>query len=354
MWHTIRRHWMQLLLISAGLGLLWLTLRTASLASVAGILGRLSVGSLLLLVVVNLLAIAVFTLRWWILLLGQGYRIPFHQLVSYRLASFGVSYFTPGPHFGGEPLQVYLVVQRHGVPTAAAIGAVTMDKILEMLANFTFLGIGLSIVLQNRVLSNQVGAQAVVYALLLLSIPTVLLFALWTGRHPLSALLNLTPVRWSGPTLRRWQATLVGSEEEIAHLCRTRPSIVVAALAVSLASWIAIIGEYWLMTTMLGIRLTLVQAISALVAARIAILLPMPAGLGTLEASQVLAMNLLGESAAAGGAIGLLIRARDVCFGLLGLWIGGVDIWTSARMTGDESHEHDLPDEQPAATGPHA
>jgi uncharacterized membrane protein YbhN (UPF0104 family) len=78
------------------------------------------------------------------------------------------------------------------------------------------------------------------------------------------------------------------------------------------------------MTAVLGLEMTLPQAVTAMVAARVAILLPLPAGLGALEASQALAMRGLGLSPAAGVSLSLLIRARDVLLGLLGLGLAAL------------------------------
>jgi uncharacterized membrane protein YbhN (UPF0104 family) len=94
-------------------------------------------------------------------------------------------------------------------------------------------------------------------------------------------------------------------------------------MSISVLSWIAIIGEYGLALRFLGQNVTLAQTISALVAARFAILLPMPGGLGTLEASQVLALGALGLNPAVGISLSLLIRIRDVTLGGLGLWYFG-------------------------------
>lgn len=82
------------------------------------------------------------------------------------------------------------------------------------------------------------------------------------------------------------------------------------------------IGEYWLTLWFSGGNFNLAQVVSALTAARLAYLLPIPAGLGTLETSQVLAMQALGADPAIGLAASLLIRARDISLGLLGLWLG--------------------------------
>jgi uncharacterized membrane protein YbhN (UPF0104 family) len=66
------------------------------------------------------------------------------------------------------------------------------------------------------------------------------------------------------------------------------------------------------------------QTIIVLTAARLAFLSPSPGGLGTLEASQVLAMQVLGVDPALGISMSLLIRARDITFGGLGIWWGSI------------------------------
>ena len=94
------------------------------------------------------------------------------------------------------------------------------------------------------------------------------------------------------------------------------------ALAVSLLGWLLLIGEFWLMFNFLGLRLNLAQVAALLIAARFAILLPLPGGLGTLEASQVFALSMLGLNPAIGISAMLLIRGRDMLLGGLGLWWG--------------------------------
>ena len=328
---SARRTSARIILILFSVVLLVFTVRSVSLTAILSVLGDLGPLDILLIAAANALVIFTFSGRWWLFLVGQGFRLSYIKLVGYRLAAFGVSYFTPGPHFGGEPLQVFLVTERDNVPADNSIAAVTMDKLFELLANFTFLLFGLLLVFQNGLLLGRLGNQALLYALLLLALPTALLFALWKGHHPLSGVLKLVMRRWPSPTLTRWHRTLWRSEDLVATLCRRRPDILIAASAVSALSWVALIGEYWLMTRLLGIDLSFGQAIMALIAARFAILLPMPAGLGALEASQAIAMSLLGMDPAAGVAMALVIRTRDVLLGLLGLWLGGASVWRITR-----------------------
>ncbi|MBW7881145.1 MAG: flippase-like domain-containing protein [Caldilineaceae bacterium] len=327
----------------AAFGLLWITMRSVALAEVWARLSRLQAHQLLALVIVNALVITTFSARWWLLLYAQGYRIPYAKLTGYRLVTFAVSYFTPGPHFGGEPLQVYLVTARHNVPVSAAVAAVLLDKLLEMAANFAFLAGAMLYILHRQLLP--VGGQQQQlfgYAFVLLLLPGTLLAALSIGRHPLSSLVSAAGSAWRrfsgapaqlpGQDLQaRLYWTLHASEEASTALFRNHPRLVLLAAVASAASWLGIIGEFWLMTNVLGLELTLEKAILALIAARIAILLPMPAALGALEASQALAMRTMGLPPAAGVSLSLLIRARDVLVGLLGLCLGGRELWRRGR-----------------------
>jgi uncharacterized membrane protein YbhN (UPF0104 family) len=53
--------------------------------------------------------------------------------------------------------------------------------------------------------------------------------------------------------------------------------------------------------------------------ALLSFLLPIPAGLGALEAGQVFALGALGYSPVQAISLALLIRARDLLFGGLGV-----------------------------------
>ena len=68
--------------------------------------------------------------------------VPFLPLVGYRLSAFGLSYFTPGPQVGGEPLQIIYLQKNYGLTYARATAAVIMDKLLEFLVNFLLLAVG--------------------------------------------------------------------------------------------------------------------------------------------------------------------------------------------------------------------
>lgn len=341
---TARRVAMRSIWLVLALVLLWWAVRSVALADVWAQLSRLQPQQLALLALVNGVLLAAFSARWWLLLYAQGYVIPYGRLIGYRLATFAVSYLTPGPHFGGEPLQVYLVSRNHGVPVSAALTAVILDKSLEMTTNFTFLVAGVLFVYPQVAAPGWPVGQLLLAGCLLLLLPLGLLIAISLRRHPLSALIALAQRAWSritgggsglaGESKEQRLYRIVHDSERLgAELCRKQPALVLLALAASVISWVGIIGEFWLMTKVLGLGLSLPQALAALLAARIAILLPLPAALGALEASQTLAMAQLGLAPAAGISMSVLIRGRDIMLAILGLGVGGMTFAPDKRLT---------------------
>jgi len=310
-----KRFW-QIGIWVAALAVLWLVVRSVPLGAVVQTLAELRGWQVGVLAVLNGLVLLTLNGRWWLLLRGLGYDLPFGSLLGHRLAAFGVSYFTPGPQFGGEPVQVLLVERQHGVPRSAAVAAVSLDKTVELLLNFGFLAFGVTLVLQTGLFGTALGSETAVWLLLLLFPPALYLWFVWRGKRPVTGLLH-----WL--KFERWITAVSHSEAQMNTLCQQNPGALLGAISISGLSWGLMIAEFYLMASFLGVSLTLVQLVALLTAARVAFLLPLPGGLGTLEASQVWALGLMGFNPAAGISLSLLIRLRDVALGLLGLWWGG-------------------------------
>jgi uncharacterized protein (TIRG00374 family) len=275
----------------------------------------------LVLLSLNSAIVLVFSGRWWVILRGLGPQASYLHLALYRLAGFSVSYFTPGSQFGGEPLQVDLLHRRQAVPVASAVASVTLDKALEVLGNSTFLAFGLVVLVRLRWLDSRQAALPGLLAGVLLVLPLGLLLAWWAGKRPLSCLVGYgatrTSRRWRG--VERWAVGVRALEAQAGDFCRKRPLQISLAMGFSLLSWIGIVLERWMMLWFLGAALGPAETIAVVTAGRLALLLPVPAGLGALDASQVFAVQALGLDPAIGVSLSLLIRLRDLLFGGLGL-----------------------------------
>ena len=329
---AMRRWFNYRLFIWAALPVLFfMALRQAPLQEIWQIIRSFTLAQALTLVALNLSILALFNARWWLILRAQKINVPFNNLLRYRLAGFAVSYFTPGAQFGGEPLQIYLLQNRHHLSSPTALAAVSLDKLFELLANFTFLCVGIVLILNGGLFQGTAHPQALVVVFGLLALPLLYLLALWRQRFPLSRLAaRLAGDSRRRPWLDHFLPVIVATERQIAGLFIQAPRKIMLVLLLSGAIWIILLFEYWLTLRFLGATFNLQQTIAALTAARIAFLTPLPGGIGALEAGQAFAMQALGFSPALGISASLLIRARDLSLGFIGLWWAGV--FTHARL----------------------
>jgi len=298
--------------------LLWWALRTVPLIEIWDALKQLSLWQIVVLLVLNALVLLAMTGRWWVIVRAENPATPFLKLLRYRLAVFGLSYFTPGPQVGGEPLQVIYLQRNHGVSFARATAAVIMDKLLEFLANFILLGIGLTAAFRVGLVSRS-GTQAIGSLILLAAIllwPLIHLILLYQGRYPVSALIRAA---MSLTKKQKWMRLIIVSERMASAFTRRHLNSLLAALGFSLLSWAGMAAEYFMMAGFLQAQLSAEQTLVALTAALFAFLMPLPGGLGALEASQVYVMTRFGHPAAIGIGISLLMRTRDILNGGLGL-----------------------------------
>lgn len=109
------------------------------------------------------------------------------------------------------------------------------------------------------------------------------------------------------------------SEYLAGSFTRRRPAYFAAALGASMLAWAGMAAEYLLILGFLGLHLPLEEALFGLTASLLAFLLPLPGGLGALEASQVAALGALGYPAVMAVSVTLIMRARDLLNGGLGL-----------------------------------
>ena len=303
-------------------GLLYFALRNAPLIEIWQTLKTLKGSQIALILVINAFVIGLMTARWWIIVHAENPSIPFLPLVGYRLSVFGLSYFTPGPQVGGEPLQVIYLQRNHGLSFARATSAVIMDKLLEFLVNFVLIGVGAWAILRVGLVSGtgiRLNLSLIGLAVLLIW-PVVHVALLYRGIAPISRILLRQPfIQKDHQSIR----LVVVAERMASAFCRKHVRSMFAAIGASLLSILGIVLEYYLMVSFLGMRINAVQIFASLTAMQVAFLMPLPGGLGALEASQVFALGVFGQPASAAISLTLLMRGRDILNGGVGLLLAG-------------------------------
>jgi uncharacterized protein (TIRG00374 family) len=313
---------LRLLWVLILVALLYFALRNAPLIEIWNTLKQLTFQQIIIILTLNILVITAMTARWWIIIHAENPSVPFLPLIGYRLTVFGLSYFTPGPQVGGEPLQVIYLQRKHGISFARATSAVIMDKLLEFLVNFILIGVGVwTIVRVGLISGNGIRLNLSLIGLaILLTWPIVHIVLLYKGIMPISGILLRQPFI---PKNNKSIRLIVVAERMASLFCNKHIDAMIAAVGASLITILGIVIEYYLMVTFLGMRINSIQIFAALTSMQVAFLMPLPGGLGALEASQVFALGAFGQPASAAISLTLLIRARDILNGGIGLLLAG-------------------------------
>ena len=310
--------------------LLYWALHGVRVRELAQILGRMSWGQLGILLAVNLCIISVLTGRWAWILHGLGERLSTADalpLAASRLAGFSVSYLTPGPQFGGEPVQLALARRWTGLAYTRGSASLLLDKSFELAGSFAFLGVGVMAMRAVPGIAGRIGSSVVLFLPALLAfLPVAYLAAVFSGRRPLSALAARLPSRWRA---RPWHAKLAAfikaSEAEVAAYGRRPVLALMQALLSFGCLWTLSVLEQWLTLRFLDLPCTLPQTLALQAGARLAMLLPFPGALGALEATQRTMLGWMGYAPEGALALSIYVRARDLAFvlaGLLALMVG--------------------------------
>jgi uncharacterized protein (TIRG00374 family) len=319
-----RATFITLLLWSLALGLAAWTLRQLPLAAMGAAVAGLTPGQWLLWLLLNGVVMALSTGRWQLFARALGDRVALWPLLLIRMAGQTVSFLTPGPQFGGEPLQVYWLCRRHGIALHRAVLALGLDRFFDLWVNIAVLLAGVGLLLLTRLVPSQDWAGTLLLlSLVLLALPALALLIL---RQPawLAARLGALATRWerhprlarSGAALsEHWQAL----QTELRALLQQRRTSLFVGLLLSLLGWVFILGELRALLWFLNLAVTPADFVLLFVAIRLAMLLPLPGGIGTIEAAVLWCFGTLNLGTPEALGLIALMRLRDVAILAFGL-----------------------------------
>jgi hypothetical protein len=300
--------------------LLYWALKDVRFRDLLTILGRLTPTQIAALLAVNLTFVLVTTVRWAFILRGLGAPVRIFQLLAYRLGGYSISYLTPGPQFGGEPLQLYLMKNKSGLGYDLGSASILLDKSFELLGNFAFLGLACLMVLPLGLLSESGLRFALLLPSVLIALPVAYLTAVSLGFRPLSWFAERLPESFlCRPRVRRVNSLIRSSESRMVAYCRRPGRTLLQLLLFFLLVWTTALVEMRLVLQFLGVSPTLRQTLLILAGSKFAFLLPFPGALGALELTNVAVFDLLGYGAETALSLVIYMRARDLLFAAAGL-----------------------------------
>jgi uncharacterized protein (TIRG00374 family) len=311
-----------ILLWSIAIVLLVCTLLQLPLQNIYTSIQSLSLINWIIWLLLNSAIILVLTWRWHLLIQAFSASFPFLKLLYIRQAGQTVSFITPGPQFGGEPLQIYWLYKK-GILLRTAIFSLGLDRLMELVANFSVLLLAALLLLSLSHSDVMVSNIQILFFLLI-----VITSFLCGG-----VILFLHRPDWINRQVQRvssrWQQNKhfqnLGHQwknigDDWRALVFERKSFLFAAVLLSLLGWVGLLVEFWLVLHFVGVNPDLYSFLLILLALRMALLLPIPGGIGTLEAAVLWSFNTLDLSTQAAISFIALMRLRDLLVLLIGFY----------------------------------
>lgn len=301
-------------------GLVAWTLSHLPLDEISNSISALSATQWILWSGLNLLIIIVLTWRWQLLANALNAQVNLWRLVLIRQAGQAVSFITPGPQFGGEPLQIFWLCKRCGLPLHKALLSLGMDRFYELWINFSVLLLGVFLLIFSPALDANAWQKMGGVLLILLLVLSLLGWLILQQPKWLSARFERLARRWQEhPRLSRIESHWNALSNDLRDAIRTQKPRLFLAVLLSIAGWIGLIGELALILKFMDVQLDLSGFILIIVAMRLALLLPVPGGIGTLEASVLWSFHTLNLPASAALGLIALMRLRDAVVLVAGL-----------------------------------
>jgi len=272
-----------------------------------------------LIVVAEGLANVAHTVGWRHCIPGSRTQLSLWQLFRMNMAGWAINYLTPTASVGGEVSRASLLAAKRNGTDAA--GSVLLDKLMTAVAHLVLVVFGALFLFWRVKLPIQLWiAMVMTTAFLTVGIAGFLVMQIrgtagivcrWLVKHKLGGRFM------AGVAKNLWRVDAL-----VKQFYRQRShDLVLSVFWHALGHSVAIV-HVWLFLTLLGQPASLVAVAAAACLALWFDLLTfaVPINLGTLEASRIVVLKVLGCQALLGMAFGVAIRAVQVfwaCFGLV-------------------------------------
>ncbi len=265
----------------------------------------------------TLLVMSISNWKWLEILRGEGVKMSFRGLFRPYLAGFAVMFLAPVLFWGGEIFRGYILKKKYSVPWTKGMPSIIIDRILEWTANLTIIFLGVLIFLV--MIDLPPAKLGIIFSC------TFLLFAIGISYFYLKVFKRESIVKliFRIPGLKKLEgdSAILKAENEIFHFFKYKKKALAKAFGLAFLRTGAGYLRAWFLILFLGKEVSLAPVLSILSFNYLAMMIPIPAALGSHEAIQIFAFNALGLDASTATAFTMLIRGAELIFALIGVVI---------------------------------
>lgn len=268
---------------------------------------------------ISLINFGFYSLRWQLIVnrhLPEGKRVSFYRTYMHRMGGFAMSYLTPAAQVGGEPVRIALMSGEEDVSVKQATSSVLLDVAFELSAYLIFILAGVLLALAEGL--GDANSMIIIFVGLGGLLLFLLIFFTTISRGhgffgPLFSFFRLHNVK----ALQHFREGIVETEEMMQKFLKKNPGLVIIVALLSMTVISFRVVEVIYIAHFFGVDVNFAQSFLASTLPGVALILPVPAGVGVFEGSFAAVFTLLAVPLNA-VAFALIIRGRDLIFITIG------------------------------------
>lgn len=305
--------------ILMGLLLLWKIFSKIPLSQIITIYRQATRGPILLFVGISIVIMTLHALRWFIVVRSFGRRISFFKAFQLKIVGFGVSFITPAAKLGGEPVRA-MMLQSEGFTFKRAITTIVIEKLIDISTTGILFIVGIIITIITIAIPKQMTLLIIIISFICLTTISIFYYYILHGKGlfvKIFRFLGLHKIKY----VASFEKQIVEFENVLVKFYTEQRKYFNKAVFISVIAWFLMFVEFKSVTMMLGYNLSWQTLFIIITLVGFAYTIPIPLALGVLEAGQIAMFTTMGLKAAAGVTLAMTIRARDLCWTIIGLII---------------------------------
>jgi len=313
----MRKFFLFLFSLLIGTGLFWWIVKTIGWKQILGVFLVFTGRHGLVILGLTILIMVFGIWKWKVILKSQGEDSSIKNLSQAYLGGYALTYLAPVTFFAGEAFRSYFIKQKkNSLSWGKAISSICLDKILD----FTFMLLSamagllfflFKIGLPPKNLGIILGGILILFTFSI----SFFYFKIFKKESIIRFFLKLLGLRGS-----KEGEVALETEKEIFRFFHKRKyfsEAISLALLRNLIWW----ARHWFLIYFLGGEIGFLGALSVLGFTYLVSLIPIPALLGSHEATQTFVFSALGLGAGMGTAFTMILRGADLLIAFLGLII---------------------------------
>ncbi|PIR01590.1 MAG: hypothetical protein CO031_01995 [Candidatus Nealsonbacteria bacterium CG_4_9_14_0_2_um_filter_37_38] len=252
--------------------------------------------------------------KWKVILKSQGYNLSNQKLIGPYFAYFSISYLFPVVFFGGEIFRVYILKEKFSIPWKKGITSVIIDRILEATLFLITIFAGLAFfLLKTGFPPKNLGIILAVVLIFFSAGIGFFYFESFKRKSIIRFFINFFNHK------RFLNQEPLDVEKEIFNFFRLKKRATWNGFGLTLLKVVITWLRCWVLLLFLGKSVGVLPALSILGFYYFALMIPIPAALGSHEIVQVFTFGTLGLGAGVAPAFTMIQRGAELILALIGI-----------------------------------